>query len=89
VVNVPGAMGTSRSSSVTFARSDGVHVMYGHVQDIAVQHGDRVTAGQPFARVGNNGFANGPHSHIGAWRDKTPLQIRWDLAAMATSRGKH
>jgi hypothetical protein len=88
VVNQPGTMGTSRSSSVTFLRSDGVRVLYGHVQDVTVSAGDHVTAGQPFARVGNNGFATGPHTHVGAWRDNTPLQIRWDLAGMAQLRAK-
>jgi hypothetical protein len=89
VVNQPGTMGTSKSSGVTFMRADGVHALYGHVQAITVKPGDHVVAGQPFAVVGNNGYATGPHTHVGAWRNHTPLQIRWDLAAMATLRGKH
>jgi len=46
-----------------------------------VRLGDRVSVGQVVALDGNNGSARNPHVHVGAYRGKTPLQIRWDLAA--------
>ena len=57
-----------------------------HVRSILVGEGDTVTAGQVVARVGNNGNADVPHVHVGAWRGDQPLQVRWDLRAMAGLR---
>jgi murein DD-endopeptidase MepM/ murein hydrolase activator NlpD len=82
-VNIPGTLGRERASSIAFRRSDGVQVLYAHVQGIRVRAGDRVRAGQAVARVGNNGPATFPHTHVGAWRAQTPLQIRFDLIAMS------
>jgi hypothetical protein len=85
-VNAPGTFGKPPAAMLQFRRSDGVIVVYAHVTDLMVKIGDRVSAGQPVAKVGNNGFARAPHTHVGAWRekDKMPLQIRWDLRAMGT-----
>jgi murein DD-endopeptidase MepM/ murein hydrolase activator NlpD len=80
--NVPGALGRERAGVIIFRRADGVRVLYAHVQAIAVAPGDTVRAGQPVARVGNNGPAYMPHTHVGAWRGAEPLQIRFDLRAM-------
>jgi hypothetical protein len=79
--NVPGVLGKQRASVIIFRRSDGLRVLYAHVQDIRVKAGDSVSAGQRVALVGNNGPAYFPHTHIGAYKDGTPLQIRFDLAA--------
>ena len=79
VTNAPGDPNPKPASRIVFVRADGTHVMYGHVNDVRVRKGERVRAGQPVARVGNNGYARAPHIHIGAWRGKTPLQIRFDL----------
>jgi len=48
-----------------------------------VKPGDRVKPGQILAQVGNNGYASQPQVHIGAWRGKEPLQIRFDQQRMA------
>ncbi len=80
--NRPGRLGRVRAGVVIFLRSDGVRVLYAHVQDIRVHAGDRVRAGQAVARVGNNGPAYFPHTHVGAWRGAEPLQIRFDLVEM-------
>lgn len=88
VVNKPGEMGKPPASFVVFRHDDGMMVLVAHVADIAVKEGDKVTAGQPFAKVGNNGFSRSPHIHIGAWRDMTPLQIRFDLRAKGLLRKK-
>jgi hypothetical protein len=82
VTNTPGTLGKPPASAITFLRDDGVRVVYGHVQAIDVAAGDHVHAGQPVARIGNNGVAWMPHIHVGAWRDLEPLQIRFDLRAM-------
>lgn len=81
VVNKPGSLGKPPASFVLFKHSDDTRVMVAHVAEVTVKLGDTVTAGQPFAKVGNNGFGRAPHIHVGAWRDKTPLQIRFDLRA--------
>jgi hypothetical protein len=86
VVNRPGTLGTARASVIVFRRADGVRVLLAHVQDIRVRAGDSVVAGQMVARVGNNGPAILPHTHVGAWRGDQPLQIRFDLHAMGAMR---
>jgi hypothetical protein len=82
-VNVPGKPGRARAGGIVFLREDGVRVLYSHVHAITVAPGDVVRAGQPVARVGNNGPSVMPHTHVGAWRDREPLQIRFDLRAFA------
>ena len=47
-----------------------------------VKVGDTVKAGDIVAKVGNNGTSFMPHIHIGAWKDKEPLQISFDLKKM-------
>lgn len=89
VVNKPGRMGRGPATFVIFKHTDGTMVMVGHLTDITVKEGDKVIAGQPFAKVGNNGFSRAPHIHVGAWRDKTPLQIRFDLRAMGKLRSSN
>jgi murein DD-endopeptidase MepM/ murein hydrolase activator NlpD len=84
--NQPGELGRERASGIVFRRSDGVRVLYAHVQDIRVRPGDRVSPGQPVAKVGNNGSAWFPHTHIGAWKGTRPLQIRFDLRALGLRR---
>lgn len=88
VVNTPGKMGKGPATFVIFKHEDGTMIMVGHLADISVKEGDKVVAGQPFAKMGNNGFSRAPHAHVGAWRGKTPLQIRFDLRAMGVLRGR-
>lgn len=84
-VNTPGTMGHPPAAMIQIRRSDGIIVALAHVANIRVKLGDHVTAGQVLANVGNNGMARNPHIHIGAWRESNaePLQIRWDLKAIA------
>lgn len=88
VENLPGQLGKPPASFILLSAADGTRVMVAHVADVVVKAGDKVQAGQPLGVVGNNGFARAPHIHLGAWRDKTPLQVRFDLRAMAALRGK-
>jgi hypothetical protein len=80
--NTPGNIQESRASSIVFVRFDGVRVCYCHVMNFNVKEGDAVKAGDVVAKVGNNGYSRHPHIHIGAWKEKTPLQISFDLKAM-------
>jgi murein DD-endopeptidase MepM/ murein hydrolase activator NlpD len=82
VSNEPGIIGKERATVVVFRRADGVRVLFAHLQRVSVQQGDSVRAGDTVAQVGNNGPAWFPHTHIGAWKGKDPLQIRFDLEAM-------
>ncbi len=78
VTNEPGKTGKPPASSIELKTADGISVVLAHIQEPTVKEGDRVSAGQPVAVVGNNGFARNPHIHIGAWRGRDALQIRWD-----------
>lgn len=82
VTNRPGTVGRPPASSVTFRCDDDTHFVYAHIQSPSLAVGDRVTAGQAFARVGNNGYGRVPHIHIGAWRGSKSMQIRWDQTKM-------
>jgi murein DD-endopeptidase MepM/ murein hydrolase activator NlpD len=84
--NEPGTLGRDRASVIVFRGADGTRVLYAHVQDIQVKPGDRVISGQPVAKVGNNGPAWFPHTHVGAWKANSPLQVRFDPIAMGKLR---
>jgi hypothetical protein len=76
--NVPGVLGSPPASMIVLETVDGTRVVLAHVQSLSVREGQQVSAGQAIARVGNNGYSRMPHIHIGAWKDKQALQIRWD-----------
>jgi Peptidase family M23 len=86
--NVPGTMGGPPAAQIRILTADGIIVTMAHLADFAVAAGDHVTAGQVIGHDGNNGFARSPHIHVGAWRqaDNIPLQIRWDLRALAATQ---
>ena len=83
VVNNPGVMGKGMASFVILKRGDGLFVLLAHLRELKVAVGDTVQAGQVLGLVGNNGQSWHPHIHIGAWKNKKPLQIRFDQEAMA------
>jgi murein DD-endopeptidase MepM/ murein hydrolase activator NlpD len=49
---------------VRVRHDDGTITVYGHINRSLVRVGQRVTAGQEIAEVGNRGQATGPHLHI-------------------------
>jgi len=71
-----------RATLVIFQCQDDTNLLYAHLQDIQIAIGDKVTAGQFFARVGNNGNSSNPHLHIGAYKGNKPLAIAFDLSIM-------
>lgn len=83
--NVPGVLGKPPAGMIQIERADGVLITLAHITEPLVKVGAKLVAGQTIARVGNNGFGRAPHIHVGAYRRATaePLQIRWDLRAMA------
>jgi murein DD-endopeptidase MepM/ murein hydrolase activator NlpD len=80
--NKPGSMNRdAEPGRVYIKRDDGVTVSLVHVREIEVTEGQKVAAGNVVAKVGNNGNSTGPHTHVGAWKNNTPLQIQIDLYA--------
>jgi hypothetical protein len=57
---------TMGGNLVVLDLGNGRHAFYAHLQpgSIRVRQGDRVTVGQPLARVGNSGNSNAPHLHF-------------------------
>ena len=78
ITNPPGRPAQSRASSITLRRSDGTYFALAHLGSFSVAAGAKVRYGQPIGRVGNNGYSRAPHVHVGAWRGRQGLQIRWD-----------
>ncbi len=78
VTNVPGQTGKPPASSIELRTADGISLVIAHIQSPLVKKGAEVKSGQPVAHVGNNGYSRVPHIHIGAWRERDGLQIRWD-----------
>ncbi|MFC9993543.1 M23 family metallopeptidase [Nocardia sp. NPDC127526] len=52
---------------VRVLQDDGTTAVYGHVNDMFVQSGQRVNAGDVIATVGNRGQSTGPHLHLEVW----------------------
>jgi murein DD-endopeptidase MepM/ murein hydrolase activator NlpD len=52
---------------VRVAQDDGTTAVYGHVNEIMAQVGQRVNAGDVIATVGNRGDSTGPHLHLEIW----------------------
>jgi murein DD-endopeptidase MepM/ murein hydrolase activator NlpD len=71
---------------VTVQHTDGYTSLYGHLDEIRVEPGDKVSAGQIVGRVGSTGLATGPHLHF-EWRHHheaiDPLKVFPELATKA------
>ncbi len=52
---------------VRVQQEDGTIAVYGHVNDMYVQAGQHVEAGDVIASVGNRGQSTGPHLHLEIW----------------------
>jgi murein DD-endopeptidase MepM/ murein hydrolase activator NlpD len=64
---------------VVLRHTDGTQSVYGHVNRIFVDEGDRVDAGEKIAEIGNRGYSTGPHLHLEVWgRDGTKINpLTW------------
>lgn len=58
---------------VRIEHADGTITVYGHIDRALVHEGQRVTAGQPIATMGNRGHSTGPHLHFEVRINGTPV----------------
>ena len=52
---------------VVLRHTDGTQSVYGHVNRMFVEKGERVEAGEEIAEIGNRGYSTGPHLHLEIW----------------------
>jgi Membrane proteins related to metalloendopeptidases len=52
---------------VVLRHTDGSQSVYGHVNRMFVHAGQRVSAGEEIAEIGNRGQSTGPHLHLEIW----------------------
>jgi murein DD-endopeptidase MepM/ murein hydrolase activator NlpD len=52
---------------VVLRHTDGTQSVYGHVNRMFVDEGQRVKAGEKIAEIGNRGYSTGPHLHLEVW----------------------
>ncbi|OZD09422.1 hypothetical protein CH275_02975 [Rhodococcus sp. 06-235-1A] len=69
---------------VKVRHDDGTETVYGHVNDFSVQQGQRVSAGEQIATVGNRGQSTGPHLHFEV---HDPSGVKVDPAQWLSTRG--
>ena len=73
VVTFSGATRTGYGRLVIVDHGGGVESLYAHHQELLVRAGDRVTRGEPIARVGRSGNATTPHCHFEIRRGGVPV----------------
>lgn len=61
----------------------GVETWYAHLSSVSVNHGERVTAGEPIGTVGSEGNSTGPHLHFELRLDGSPVDPMRVLAPAA------
>jgi murein DD-endopeptidase MepM/ murein hydrolase activator NlpD len=52
---------------VVLRHTDGTQSVYGHVNRMFVEEGERIRAGEKIAEIGNRGYSTGPHLHLEIW----------------------
>ncbi|QRY63099.1 M23 family metallopeptidase [Gordonia sp. PDNC005] len=69
--------------------ADGTITMYGHMSSsgVKVTKGEKVTAGDVIALVGNEGFSTGPHVHVEVWIPKGGGYFKIDPAPWLAKHG--
>jgi murein DD-endopeptidase MepM/ murein hydrolase activator NlpD len=64
---------------VRVRHTDGTMAVYGHINSYSVREGQKVSAGQVIAEVGNRGVSTGPHLHFEVWdaNDRKVNPLAW------------
>jgi murein DD-endopeptidase MepM/ murein hydrolase activator NlpD len=72
---VPNKRDKMTGNCIVLELTDGRYAFYGHLQpnSLLVQIGDRVSAGQVLARIGNSGNSDAPHLHFHVANSPAPL----------------
>lgn len=65
---------------LTIRHGDSLKTLYGHCSEIAVQVGQKVSAGETIARVGSTGRSTGNHLHFEVRLDGIPVDPSWFLS---------
>jgi murein DD-endopeptidase MepM/ murein hydrolase activator NlpD len=58
---------------VILNHGNGFETVYAHLDSLAVEEGQRVTAGQVVGIVGSTGVTTGPHLHFEVWQNGKPI----------------
>ncbi len=61
---IKAAYNSAYGNMVMINHGGGVETLYAHGQQICVSEGDIVTQGQTVLKVGDTGYATGPHAHF-------------------------
>lgn len=73
-------------NTVVIDHGDGVSTLYGHASTLLVKPGQRVSAGEEIAKVGQTGLATGPHLHLEVRNNDRPVDpLPWLRQRAATS----
>lgn len=56
-------------NTIIIRHSNGIETLYAHCSKLLVQKGDKISAGQEIALIGDSGTATGPHLHFEVSRD--------------------
>jgi murein DD-endopeptidase MepM/ murein hydrolase activator NlpD len=66
--------------SIIIEHDKGYKTLYGHLSQIKVRQGQKVSAGKIIGRVGSTGLSTGPHLHFTLWHNGkliNPMDVLW------------
>lgn len=63
-------------NAVMINHGGGMVTLYGHASSLLVHVGQKVSQGQPVARVGSTGWSTGPHCHFSVYRNGVAINPR-------------
>jgi murein DD-endopeptidase MepM/ murein hydrolase activator NlpD len=72
-------------NAVEVDHGGGVTTLYGHASELLVKAGEKVSEGQPIARVGQTGRATGPHLHFEVRMNDRPVNPMTQPGASSNS----